>query len=233
MKKGIRLSILVISIFMLASQLSACSTTALPVFTQTPYIIVITNTPTADLGPYMTQAAETVFVALTQTASAMVTNTPEPPTITPTPLFTSTYTSTPSPIATNTIYYSPTPVKSNTPKPTATAENRDYSCEVTWQLIEDNHEFSPNEDFDGRWTIKNTGNKTWQAIDVDYRYMSGKGFHTAGNVFDLPSDVAPDGSITITVDMKTPGESGYYETFWALARHAEGFCTLPVRIKVR
>jgi hypothetical protein len=212
--------------------LSSCTTAGLPAVTPTPYYIVITNTPTVDMAPFMTQAAETVFAVLTQTALAIPSNTP---TASETPTSTQTYTPiwTSTPIPTNTPVKSSTPVKSNTPKPTATSENRDYQCSVTWQLVEDNHEFSPNEDFDGRWTIKNTGSQTWQAIDVDYRYMSGTKFQTHGDVFDLPSDVLPDDSITITVDMRAPGSSGYYEAFWALARHADGFCTLPVRIKVR
>lgn len=222
---------IMLTIVILSLAFSSCSTTSLPVATLTPYIIVITFTPTMDMGPVMTEAASTIYAALTGTASAIPTDTP---TVTPTATETPTNTYTPSKTFTNTVYYPPTPVRTNTPKPpTATATNSGWSCEVTWQLVENNQEFSPHEAFDGRWKIKNTGSQTWQAIDVDYRYMSGTEMQDGNKVFDLPNDVAPGESITITVDMTAPGTTGHFETFWALARHSDGFCSLPVRINVK
>ena len=233
MKKR-RIMPILFSIIILALLFSSCSTVSLPTATLTPYIIVITNTPTMDMGPIYTEAAATIYAALTGTASAIPTNTPIPPTATITETPTPTITQTPSKTNTYVVYYPPTPVRTNTPKPpTAEPTNSDWNCEVTWQLIENGQDFSPYEPFDARWTIKNTGDNTWQADDVDYRYMSGTEIQTNGKLFDLPSTVAPGDSITITVDMKAPGSSGHYETFWALARHSDVFCWLPVRIDVK
>ncbi len=221
----------IFSAMILILLLSSCTTPSLSSATQTPYIIVITNTSTVDMAPFMTEAAETVFAQLTGTAEALPTETPMPPTETPTSTQTFTATSTFTPVWTNTPVKSFTPVKSNTPVATATKEG--WNCEITFQLVENNHEYNANEDFDARWTIKNTGTQTWGFEDVDYRYMSGTEMQKFDKIFDLPSTVTPGNSITIIVDMKAPSSSGYYETFWALARHSDGFCSLPTRIKVK
>ena len=63
--------------------------------------------------------------------------------------------------------------------------------------------------------------------------MSGTEMQTGNKVYDLPEEVDPGESVTVIVDMKAPGSTGHYETFWALARHSDGFCYLPVRIEVR
>ena len=223
-----------ISYFTLALLLSSCSTAGLPVATSTPYIIVITNTATVDLAPYMTQAAETVFVQLTETAFTLPTETPLPPSETPTPENTATITPTFTPSVTNTSIWTATPVNTSTPKtPSATATNSGWSCSITFQLIADNTQFGTNEDFDARWTIKNTGSNTWDKEDVDYRYMSGTEMQKFDKIYDLPQTVASGESVTVIVDMKAPGSTGYYETFWALARHSDSFCSLPTRIKVK
>jgi hypothetical protein len=219
------------STLLLAVVLSSCTTPGLSGATPTPYIIVITNTPTVDMAPFMTQAAETVFAQLTETALAMPTETPVPPTDTPTITQTFTSTATLIPAASSTPVKTSTPVKSNTPKATATKAG--WNCEITFQLVENGKEFNTNEDFDARWTIKNTGTETWSASDVDYIYVSGTEMQKFNKLYDLPASVSPGNSITIIVDMKAPGSSGYYETFWALARHSDGFCSLPTRIKVK
>ncbi|MBI9051959.1 MAG: hypothetical protein JEZ00_21265 [Anaerolineaceae bacterium] len=219
-----------LTFLLLALLLGACSYTAEPVATSTPYVIVITFTPTVDMGAIETQVVGTFSAQLTETAVAMPTETPIPPTETVTNTETPTVTKTPYP--TNTyIYWTATPnkTKTSTPEP----QDDKWNCKITFQLVENKQEFNPNEDFDARWTIKNNGSETWNFFDVDYRYMSGTEMQTGGKVYDLPDTITPDESITITVDMKAPGSSGYYETFWALARHADGFCSLPTRIKVK
>jgi hypothetical protein len=200
--------------------------------TATPWIVVITYTPTEDLGVIETAVVETFSAQLTETRLAMPTETPVPPTETPTNTFTPTATNTYTATATRTVV-SRTPTsaytKTATPKPT----DSKWSCDITFQLIENNKTMNPHEDFDGRWTIKNTGKEIWLTTDVDYRYMSGTEMQKYNKVYDLPNEVDPGESITITVDMQAPGSSGYYETFWALARHADGFCSLPTRIRVK
>ena len=232
MKKTFFRKSILFSILVLGLALSSCSFTtgAQSNATATPWIIVVTYTPTENLAPIETAVVETFSAQLTETAFANPTETPVPPTETPTITNTSTVTETPIPSNTAT-YWTSTPkyTKTATKEPT----NSKWNCSITFQLVEDNHVFSPNEDFDGRWTIKNTGTEIWLKTDVDYRYMSGTEMQTHDKVYDLPQEVDPGESVTVIVDMKAPSSTGHYETFWALARHPAGFCVLPVRIEVR
>ena len=233
MKKAFFRNIILFSIIVSGLVLSSCSYNTGPTqpeMTDTPWIIVVTYTPTEDLGPIETAVVETFSAQLTETALANPTETPLPPTATPTITNTPTVTKTPVPSSTPT-YWTATPryTKTATPKPT----DSKWNCSITFQLVENNHVFSPNEPFDGKWTIKNTGTEIWLKTDVDYRYMSGTEMQTRKKVYDLPQEVDPGESVTIIVDMKAPGSKGYYETFWALARHSDGFCYLPVRINVK
>ena len=233
MRKTFIRNIIIFSMIVIGLVLSSCSYsagTAQSNVTDTPWIIVITYTPTENLGPIETAVVETFSAQLTETAFANPTATPLPPTETSTSTNTPTVTETPTPSNTAT-YYSATPkyTKTATPKPT----DSKWNCSITFQLVEDNHVFSPNEPFDGRWTVKNTGTEIWLQTDVDYRYMSGTEMQTHNKVYDIPEEVDPGESVTIVVDMQAPSSTGYYETFWALARHADGFCYLPVRIRVK
>jgi hypothetical protein len=180
----------------------------------------------------MTEAAETVFVQFTETAIAQPSETPIPPTQTAIPSETPTVTLTPIP--TRTVVWIPTYYYSSTPKtPSATATNSSWSCSITFQLVASNTEFGAYEDFDARWTVKNTGSETWESSDVDYRYMSGTEMQKYDTLYDLPETVAPGDTVSITVDMKAPSTSGYYETNWGLVRHTDSFCNLPTRIRVK
>ena len=197
--------------------------------TATPWIIVVTYTPTENLAPVETSVVETFSAQLTETAIANPTETPVPATETPEVTETQTATQTSYPSSTM-IYWTPMPPP---PKDTPVPEDEDWDCSITFQLVSNNQVLDPYEDFDARWTIKNTGEEIWLTTDVDYRYMSGTEMQTGSTVYDLPSEVDPGESITITIDMKAPGAEGHYETFWALARHSDGFCWLPTRIEVR
>jgi hypothetical protein len=214
-------------VMMLALLLSSCASNN----AQSDYVIVLTTSATEDISPYFTEAAETVYAQITETALAQPTETPVPPTNTPLP--TNTASVTPS----ATIYYAWVPPANNTATPlsvtpSVTSTPSSYSCLITSQQVADGTKFALNEDFDAKWTVKNTGSETWDASEIDYRYVSGTSMHKFAAVFDFPSSVAPNESITITVDMAAPSTAAHYETFWAISRSSVNFCTLPLRINV-
>ena len=223
---------LIISVFLFATiMLSACGNDAAN-GTETPYIQVLDQTATNDVSIYMTQAAGTVFAQFTETALAVPTNTP-----TATETATPTLTSTPLPTATTyyvwvaptTSYYTSTPLSLT---PSLTPTTAAYSCSITSKSIADGTDFSPNEDFDASWTVKNTGSETWDASNFDFRYISGTSMYKHNAVYDFPSSVAPGESITITVDMVAPSSAAYYETFWGINYSSTTICSLPLRIDV-
>lgn len=91
-------------------------------------------------------------------------------------------------------------------------------------------------DFDGTWTIKNTGNTPWIKNLVDIKFIgsvNGK-FHKPGypEIQDLPADVAINGNITIKVDLVAPATSGTYTENWAIVQDSTVLCNMSFRIVV-
>lgn len=211
---------------------------------QPDYVTILSVEPTDSVDDMYTAAAETIYVNMTQTEQAKPTETPVPPTETPIP--TQTYTATTAPTATTAWVYAPVVYPTSTPGTktatatvtgtimTATSDGSasSYACSITAQGISDNTEFSPNEEFDATWTIKNTGSSNWDASSIDYRYVSGTATYKHNAVYDFPSTVAVGDSITIVVDMIAPSSAAAYESFWGVFNGGVNFCSLPLRIKV-
>lgn len=196
-----------------------------------------TLAPTQDVAQTLdaarTQAAQTVEADIasrptatlpaTATLAATATELPSP---TAAPSFTPVNTLPPLPTATNTrIPATPTITPTSTPS--------DYNCSITTVSPAANTEFAKRADFDGRWTVKNTGTQTWLASDVDYRYVSGEKMQKKNDVYDLPKDVKPGESVDIIVDMLAPDVTGTFKTAWGLARSDRVFCNLNITIVVK
>lgn len=197
--------------------------------------VTATLEPTIDTQPTLqmvqTEAAQTVIADLTQKAPS---STPVVITDTPAPTDTPVPTNTPENTATFTeIPPSPTSTRipaTSTPAPTATLAN--LNCTIEEQGVGFGDDFPPNADFDGRWKIKNTGTDTWTTSAVDVKYLSGTKFQTKVDIFDLPSDVAPGGSITIFVDMRAPDTIGRYTTSWGLVQGSTTICVMSITLDV-
>src|SRR5574340_813366 len=101
-----------------------------------------------------------------------------------------------------------TPVPSNTPQvitPTAT-QQAGTPTEATAA--------KPCETFTKTWRLKNTGSCTWT---TSYRVVfdSGNALGAPAS-FNLPTSVAPDAIIDISVQMKAPDIEKDYESYWKL-----------------
>ncbi len=200
--------------------LSACG--IVPTATPTP-------SPTVDMKPTFdaiaNQAVQTMIANLTLNAP---TATPIPPTNTPAPTETNTPvlpTETPAPTSTPTRVFI---AWTHTPTPTQPA----YNCTVTGVSPSSSDTIKVDQDFDGKWTVKNSGLKTWSAENTDARYIEDTKFHTGGGIVDLASDVAPNGTYTIVIDMKAPSGDGKYTTKWGLYLEDGSVCTLSMTINV-
>jgi hypothetical protein len=165
-----------------------------------------------------TQTAAKVTLVPTGTASA----TP-PPSETPTP--------TPSPSPT---FVFVLPTLTPTKKPTATSESSTagFGCQLLSQSPPDGAKFAAKENFKVTWKIKNTGLAKWDAGTVDFAYFSGTKMFTGAQFYDLPKDVGIDGSITLSVPMAAPRNSGSFKTVWALKRGKSDFCHVDLQIVV-
>lgn len=210
----------ILSVIIVAAILAACNAapTAPPTLAPT-----VDQKPTFDA--ISTQAVQTMAANLTLNA--------------PTATQTSLPTETPAPTATNPPLPTNTPAPTETPTrafipwtKTPTATQPVYSCSVTSVSPTTSDTIKVDQDFDAKWGLKNTGVKTWSSGNTDIRYVDGTKMHTGGDIIDLGSDVAPNGTTTITLDMKAPSSNGTYSTSWGIYLEDGTVCTLTLKINV-
>lgn len=211
---------------LLAVSLTACSLPGSPA-------AVPTQDVASTLDAVRTQAAETVAADIVSRVTATM-----PPTATLAPTATEMASPTTAPSFTPVNTLPPLPTATNTFIPatrtiTPTSTPSDYTCSITASAPAVNAEYGKRGDFDGRWTLKNTGTQTWVTNDVDYRYVSGQKMHTGNDVYDIIKDVKTGESIDIIVDMMAPDSTGTFKTTWALTRNTRTLCELNVTIVVK
>lgn len=160
---------------------------------------------TASESPQATTAAD-VYTSVAQTVAAASSATPVPPTATETAANTATPTITL--IATETLIPSNTAAVSSN---AATAcDNSAYVSDVS---ISDGTIIEPGASFTKTWQIMNTGTCTWS---TSYQLAFLQGSQMSGDVTALSDDVAPNGSIQISVEMVAPTSTGTYTGYWQM-----------------
>jgi len=166
--------------------------------------------PTQNLGDIANQVATSV--ALTVAAqSALTQAAPSPvPAATNTMLPTQTEVGalpSPTPVlptATAIVIVPPTSVSSGGG---GTTTKPQYACNPFPRTPRDNTIFRPNDSFDIKWTIVNTGTKTMQT-GLDLKYDDGPQM-TATTLVELP-ELEPGESTTVTFDAVAPSKEGTY-----------------------
>lgn len=157
-------------------------------------------TPTLDPVLVQTQAVETFSAALTQTALAAPTQTPFS---TPTTLPTF------APVSTSVI--STLPVSSQpTVMPTASCYQLRFVSDVS---IPDNTQMAPGQTFTKTWKVKNTGSCAW---DKGFKFAFTGGEAMNGATYTLPSSVAANAEIDISIAMTAPSKSGTLRGNWRM-----------------
>ena len=206
----------------LAASLVSCSTAPTPA-------------PTVDAQPTFnaiyTQGAQTMVANLTMNAPTSTPVTPVTPTSTPTLTSTPAPTSTPQPSNTPGPTETPTHVYITwtfTPTPTQPA----FACIITGVSPSSSDKITVDQDFDAKWSLKNSGTATWTSANSDFRFIDGTRLHTKGDIVDLKSNVAPNGTTSISMDMKAPSGDGTYTTKWGLYMDDGSVCTLSLKINV-
>lgn len=99
--------------------------------------------------------------------------------------------------------------------PTATrrpVQKAEYACNAINRKPFDNTEFNRKAKFDIKWTIVNTGTKTWSK-GVDVKYYSGPEMTTVNRV-EIPVALAPNQSYVINLDAVAPDKKGFYVMTW-------------------
>jgi hypothetical protein len=82
------------------------------------------------------------------------------------------------------------------------------------ETIADDSEFLPGETFTKTWTFKNVGTCTWNT-NYKMRFETGDQLGAPAEVA-MPTSVAPDAQVTISVDMTAPTTPGTYQGYWSM-----------------
>lgn len=178
-----------------------------------------TSAPTQDLNPLRTEVASTVWAQVTQDLALTPSATPLPsPTATEAPSATPDQTTTPStsPQATST---------SGTPGPATTNQ-----AQWVAQSVADGTVFAPGESFTVTWTLKNVGTSTWTPAYL-FRFFSGNAFGAPQEIL-LGQEVAPSGTVDITVSMKAPTALGEYRGDWVMSDELRSNFNTPVYLEI-
>ena len=174
-----------------------------------PNVDVVINTAVAQTMSAQQQIEESVALTV-QAQSPLATATLEADT-------TETPTSTPLAFPTLTsLAFTFTPL----PPPSSgggggTFSKRDYSCDIAGRRPFDNTEFNPGDDFDIKWTIINTGTKTWDP-GFDVKYFSGPNM-SGFTLVEIPVEMKPNAQYQIVMDGTAPTEKGFQVMTWTVS----------------
>lgn len=201
--------------------LTACAPAAAPAPTQDPALVQ----QLIEQSVALTVAAQNAQTLEAQALIPAATNTPLPTqteAVPPTPVI---------PTATPFVIVPPTlaPVTGGGGGGGGTNANPEFACDVTHQRPADNTVFGPNKAIDIKWTIVNTGTKTWKA-GLDLVYFSGPKMTTpaSSGPIELPQ-MKPGDKFEVDLDAFTPDTVGFHVMTWKLEG---GFCYPYVAIKV-
>jgi hypothetical protein len=173
--------------------------------------------PTPIPGAINVIVAQTAAAAATQTAALIpVTLTPS---LTPFP----SQTPADTPTATRTFIFI---------FPTATNGNDVFSCNLISQSPKDGSSFASNQSFTLDWKIENTGSSAWLQNSVTLNYISGTKF-TNKTAVNLPKTITSGSSVTLSINMTAPTQTGDYTTNWTLVAGSQTFCALFLKITVK
>lgn len=184
-------------------------------------ILAACRTPAPET-PEPTQAdPNAVFTAAAQTAEAMMAEmaafTPSPPAATVPPTEAPQATSTPQPTEAVPAT-SPTVAAAVTAGAVTTGDKAEFVSDVT---VPDGTNFQPNETFIKTWQLQNAGTTTW-TTSYSLVFVSGAQMNSPASV-PLPNEVAPGGTVDISVNMTAPADPGSYRGYWNLQNTAGQF----------
>ena len=109
----------------------------------------------------------------------------------------------------------PTPTPYNTPVPTIAAAGCDKAAFVADVTVPDGTQFSPGTSFIKTWRLKNSGTCTWtNAYKLVFYSGEQMGAPTSINV---PSNVGPNQTVDLTVNMVAPSIANTYRGYWILS----------------
>ena len=181
--------------------------------------VLVLPTATATLRQLPTVELPTIEVVFTSTQESVLR-----PSSTPLPTFTSFV------LPTSTITLTPTRTATTTPTISPTSEL--YQCQVLY-YFPNGASFPPGGDFDGKWTLRNTGKEQW-SDQFDWVFVGGDRFQTGADSIDLTQYVNVGNEVDFVVDMLAPRQPGSYAAKWALRTNNNlYFCETEITLTVK
>ncbi|MDI6770896.1 MAG: NBR1-Ig-like domain-containing protein, partial [Anaerolineales bacterium] len=105
------------------------------------------------------------------------------------------------------------------PQPAAAVTRCDWAQFVADVTVPDGATYAPGTAFTKTWRLKNIGTCTW-TTSYALVFVSGSQMG-APSMVNLPSSVAPGGTVDVSVNMTAPAVNGHYRGYWQL-RNASG-----------
>lgn len=166
-------------------------------------------TPTVDANLVQTQAIGTFSAAMTQTALAAPTQTPA---------FTPTALPTFAPATTSAAITLPAVTQQSVLiSPTASCYQLRYVNDVS---IPDNTQMAPGQSFTKTWRVRNAGSCAW---DAGFKFAFVGGEQMSGATYTLPSSVAVNAEVDISIAMVAPSKTGTLRGNWRMQTAAGQF----------
>jgi hypothetical protein len=221
------LAVIMVAIILSSCNLKTAVSVPTAVATTAPTAIPTAAAPTDTLAPTIdqnlvnTQAAQTAAASMTLNAPT-ATSIPPTSTFTAVPVITQTFTPLP-PTATPTVTYIYV-TKTSTPTPIGYACSVISTSPTTAVVVSTAFNFS--------WVIKNTGHWLWGHSQADLKWIDGTKMQTAGDLYDLTADVAPNAKYTATIAMLAPSSAGTYTADWQIVQEGALVCSLSLSVKV-
>lgn len=128
-----------------------------------------------------------------------------------------------SPTAAATATFEPFTIVTDTPLPPPTFPTNTpaapvvkplYSCFVVTRSPANLEEIRAGAPFEIRWTVINTGSRTWNS-GVDVKFESGVKMTNASRV-EIPVSLAPNESYKISLSAHAPGKKGVQRMTWVV-----------------
>jgi len=182
--------------------LSAC--TAAPAPTQDPALIQQLIEQSVELTVAAHNAEATAQQALIVPSNTPLPTQTEVAAASPTPIV---------PTATPFVIVPPTSTFSSGGGGAVPTARLDYACDAISRRPFDNTVFRPNDSFDIKWTIVNTGTKTWRA-GLDLKYFSGPQIANT-NFIELPA-LKPGEEYVVILDAIAPAKLGRHVMTWTV-----------------
>ncbi|MDK1029619.1 MAG: NBR1-Ig-like domain-containing protein [Anaerolineae bacterium] len=91
---------------------------------------------------------------------------------------------------------------------------------------------APGTSVNIKWTMENTSSNIWIESNVDFKHTGGTDMHKI-DLFDLPKSIGPGGTLSMTVSMIAPNNSGTYTSTWSVRDSKNTYCEVSANIIVK